>query len=128
MDATESRLTDTEKANLALVKAYAEAFERRDLDKTLSLFSEDCVTISPYTENRSPVRTEGLAALRAKWEKGGWFAGEAAGEFADARTIIVRDEVALLVRTSGGRGYVDVFTFRDGKIVMKDHYIKHKRP
>jgi len=106
----------------SVVRAWVEAWNDRDLDAVMALYSEECVTESPLLlklgEGGSP-RLSGKAALRDYFARA--LASAGAIRFAPVH-LLVDGEVAILEydreAPHGGRpGVAERFIIRGGKIV-----------
>jgi len=120
---------------LALLDAFADAYNRHDVEGIMALMTEDCVFLSYFGPEACGERFAGRASVRRRVAAG-------LADFPDARW----DPVSHFV--SGNRGVsewtfrgtrrgttepierrgLDVFTFRDGKIQTKDTYQKWRQP
>jgi ketosteroid isomerase-like protein len=119
---------DPEAATLAAVRAFNEAFARRDADAVAACLTEDTVF-----ENTFPApdgeRFEGAAAVTGFWRQ--FFASTpsasfeaeevlAAGDRAVVRWVFRWDEPSGSGRVRG----VDLFRVRDGRVAEKLSYVK----
>ena len=112
--------------NVPFLKAFADAWNRHDLDSLMTHMTEDGVFISS-----SGTRAEGSEAVREAF-------ASVFASFPDARwdgdTHFVSGDRGvsewIFSGTDAEDGSVveergcDIFTFRDGKIVIKDTYLK----
>ena len=109
-----------------------DAFNRHDLDGILAFFADDAVFESPRGPEPYGTRYEGLEAVRAGLAKR--FEGIPDVHYGDDRHFVSADgtrgssEWTLTGTTVDGqrlevRG-CDLWTFRDGRIVVKDSYWK----
>ena len=115
-----------------LLGAFADAWNRHDVDAIVSIMTDDCVYQSSggseawgtRFSGRAEVRAGCLAALRdypdAQWRNATHFVAGDRGlshwTFTGTRGDGMRIEV----------DGCDVFTFRDGKIAVKDSYRKNR--
>ena len=108
---------------LAVVHAFTEAWDARDLEATLALVTDDAVFESARPGVHG-ARVAGIANLRAAWAAS--FAG-ASGAFEIEDTFAAGDRVVQLWRFLDGdrvvRG-VDVLRVRDGRVAEKFGYVK----
>jgi steroid delta-isomerase-like uncharacterized protein len=122
---TDAKLEDT-------LLAVLDGFNRHDLDAILEHFADDAVFESPRGPEPYGTRYEGRDAVRAGLAKR--FEGIPDVHYADDRHFVSADgsrgasEWTLTgTTTDGGRLRVrgcDLWTFRDGRIVVKDSYWK----
>jgi ketosteroid isomerase-like protein len=115
---------------LAMLEAIAQAFDRHDLDAIMAHFADDAVFESPRGPNPYGNRFSGRDAVREAFA--GRFAGIPDVRYGDDRHFVDGDrgasEWTLSGTTTDGqrievRG-CDLWTFRDGKVVVKDSYWK----
>ena len=117
-----------------VLQAFADAFNRHDLDAVMSFMTEDCVFESSAGPDICGTRDSGRDAVRAGF-------AEVLATFPDARwgnaRHFVQGERGVSewtftgTRADGTRVEVhgcDLFTFRDGKIALKDSYRKNRSP
>ena len=117
---------------LALLDAFADAWNRHDTDAILSMMTEDCV----FETSRGPDVKGTVYIGQGEVRRG---IDEVFTTFADARWnsprhFIARDRgvsewVFTATGTDGARVEVqgcDVFTFRQGKIAVKNSYRKQR--
>ena len=115
-----------------VLQAFADAWNRHDLDALMSFMTEDCVFESSAGPDVCGTRCVGHDAVRASY-------AEVWSTFPDAhwggaRHFVhgdrgVSEWTFTGTRADGGRVEVhgcDLFTFRDGKIALKDSYRKHR--
>ena len=115
-----------------LLKGFLDAFNRHDLDAIMAFFAEDAVFLSPRGSDPGGRRFEGKDRVRAglaarftgipdvhygddtHWACGNRGVSEwtLTGDLADGSRFEARG--------------VDVFHFRDGKIAVKDSYVKRR--
>jgi steroid delta-isomerase-like uncharacterized protein len=112
------------------LEAFADAWNRHDLDDLMSFMTDDCIFESSGGESACGTRYEGTEAVRIGYAKS-W------NDFADAQWNnthhFVRGDRGVSEWTftgtnaNGKRSEVagcDIFTFRDGKIFVKNSYRK----
>jgi steroid delta-isomerase-like uncharacterized protein len=115
-----------------VLQAVLDAFNRHDLDAILEHFADDAVFESPRGPEPFGTRSVGKDEVRAGLAKR--FAGIPDVHYGDDRHFVSGDgsrgvsEWTLTGTTADGehlevRG-CDLWTFRDGKIVVKDSYWK----
>ena len=114
------------------LKAYGDAWNRHDIDAIMGYMSDDCVFIVAGGKTAEGMRFEGADEVRkrflAVWET-----------FPDVRFENPRHFVSgdrglsqwtfAGTRSDGTRleaNGLDLFTFRDGKIWIKDSYLKNR--
>ena len=118
-------------AALKLLEAFAQAYNRHDVDAIMALMTRDCVFLSYFGSDPCGERFEGFEKVRQRVAAG-------LADFPDARW----DDLNHFV--SGNRGVsewtfrgtqrgttqsverrgLDVFTFKEGRIHIKDTYHK----
>jgi ketosteroid isomerase-like protein len=118
----------TESEARAVVEAFLEAFNRRDVDGIIALMSEDCVfeSASPAPDGK---RFVGQRAVREAWEQ--LFAGRQNVSFEGEETFVTGDRAVarwIMRWTADGkeehaRG-LDIFRVANGKIADKLAYVK----
>jgi ketosteroid isomerase-like protein len=122
--------TATSKVDLNFLESFCDAFNRHDLDALMDHMTEDCVfdaSAGPEAHGRRYVGREdvrrGFADVFATFPDGQWDEGRhlVAGDrglsewvFRGSKTDGTRVEV----------NGIDVFTFRHGKIAVKDSFRK----
>jgi reactive intermediate/imine deaminase len=122
-------------AALTLLDAFADAYNRHDVDAIMALMTRDCVFLSYFGPDSCGERFEGFEPVKRRVAAG-------LAEFPDARWGDLNHFV------SGNRGVsewifqgtrrataervercgLDVFTFKDGKIHIKNTYHKWRQP
>ena len=113
-------------ATLATVEAFNAAFHRRDVDGVMALMTDDVVF-----ENTEPApdgtRYQGALAVRDFWER--FFASTPQARFTTEDIFAAGDRCTVCWRFDwddrGGhvRG-VDVMTVCDGRVAVKQSYVK----
>ncbi len=119
---------------VTLLERFADAWNRHDLDALMSMMTDDCVFQASGGSGIDGQRSEGREAVRAAY-------GAVFDAFADARWSNPRHVIAgnrgvsewtfTGTHKDGTRvevGGCDLFTFRDGKIAVKNSYRKHRTP
>ena len=117
-----------------LLDRFADAWNRHDVDALMSMMTGDCVFQASAGPDADGQRSEGPPAVRAAYTA-------VFDAFPDAHWGGVRHFVAGTrgvsewtftgTRRDGARVEVtgcDLFTFRDGKIAVKNSYRKHRLP
>ena len=117
-----------------VLQAFADAWNRHDVDALMSFMTDDCVFESSAGTDVYGTRYAGAEAVRAGF-------AEVWGIFPDAHwrnpRHFVRGDRGVSewtftgTRTDGTRVEVhgcDLFTFRDGKILVKNSYRKNRPP
>ena len=115
-----------------VLQAFADAWNRHDLDALMAFMTEDCVFESSAGPDVCGTRCVGHDAVRASY-------AEVWSTFPDAhwggaRHFVhgdrgVSEWTFTGTRSDGGRVEVhgcDLFTFRDGKIALKNSYRKNR--
>jgi reactive intermediate/imine deaminase len=125
----------TETKTLELMEAFAAAYNRHDVDGIMELMTGDCSFVSYFGPDACGQRFDGCDAVRKRVTAG-------LHDFPDSRWEGVRHFCAgdrgvsewTFRGTKQGtseaieRRGCDVFTFRDGKIHIKDTYQKVRQP
>lgn len=121
--------------NLAILDAFAEAYNRHDVDAIMSFMTPDCSFVSFFGPDIDGEKFIGQEAVRKRVTAG-------LRDFPDSRWDDVRHFVDgdrgvtqwIFRGTRRGttelleRAGCDIFTFRDGKIHVKDTYQKMRQP
>lgn len=123
---------ETNEVTTELLEAFADAWNRHNVDDLMSFMTEDCVFESSGGEGTCGTRYEGTEAVRNGYAKA-W------KDFPDAQWNnahhFVRGNRGVSEWTftgtnaEGKRSEVngcDIFTFRDGKIQVKNSYRKNR--
>lgn len=127
-----SQMTDRDKVNL--LHAFAEAWNRHDVDALMSMMSSDCVFEASGGNAVNGERHEGQGAVRAAYA--GVFEQYPDAHWGNARHFVTDDRgVSEWTFTGtlkdGKRVEVagcDVFTFRNGEIAIKNSFRKNRPP
>lgn len=117
-----------------MLQAFADAWNRHDTDALMSFMSDDCVFEASAGAEATGTRYVGREAVRAGYSEvfatfpdahwGG------AGHFVQGNRG-VSEWTFTGTRSDGSRVEVngcDLFTFRDGKIALKNSYRKNRPP
>ena len=124
--------TDTDEVTVEFLEAFADAWNRHDVDDLMSFMTDDCVFESSGGDNQCGTRFEGAAAVREGYAKA--WADFPNARWNDARHFVqgnrgVSEWVFTGTNANGRRSEVagcDIFTFRDGKIRVKNSYRKNR--
>ncbi len=117
-----------------MLDRFAEAWNRHDLDALMSMMTDDCVFEASAGPQAAGRRSQGRQAVRAAY-------AAVFEAFPDAKWVGARHFVAgergvsewtfTGTQEDGRRVEVngcDLFTFRDGKIAIKNSYRKNRPP
>jgi steroid delta-isomerase-like uncharacterized protein len=116
------------------LQAFADAWNRHDVDTLMSFMTEDCVFETSAGAEVWGTRYVGSESVRAGFAE--VWATFPDAHWADARHVVAGDRgvsewTFTGTRTDGTRIEVygcDLFTFRDGKIARKNSYRKNRPP
>ncbi len=116
------------------LQAFADAFNRHDADAVVAFMTDDCVFEASAGPDMCGTRYAGREAVRAAFAE--VFAGFPDAHWGEARHFIqgargVSEWIFTGTRADGARVEVhgcDVFTFRDGRIAVKNSYRKNRPP
>ena len=117
-----------------VLQAFADAWNRHDVDALMSFMTDDCVFESSAGPGVCGTRYAGRAAVRAGFAE--VWATFPDAHWGGARHFVhgdrgVSEWTFTGTRADGTRVEVngcDVFTFRDGKIALKNSYRKNRPP
>jgi len=117
-----------------LLQAFADAWNRHDADGLMAFMSDDCVFESSAGADICGSRYVGTDAVRAGFVEVWQVFPDA--QWGNARHFVHRDRGVAEwtftgTRADGTRVEVhgcDLFTLRDGKIVLKNSYRKNRPP
>lgn len=117
-----------------MLQAFADAWNRHDVDALMSFMTEDCVFESSAGDEACGTQYLGSKAVRAGYAQA--LAAFPDAHWGNARHFVHADRgvsewTFTGTRADGTRVEVhgcDVFTFRDGKIVLKNSYRKNRPP
>ena len=117
---------------VATLAAFSAAWNRHDIDALMSYMTDDCVFQTAAGPDACGTRHVGVAAVRAAFESA-WL------NFPDAQWIndrhFVQQDLGISEWTFTGTAAdgsqveadgVDIFTFKDGKIQMKNVFRKNR--
>lgn len=116
------------------LQAFAEAFNRHDVDALMEFMAEDCVFESSAGDDACGARYAGREAVRASFAEVWKVFPDA--HWANARHFVhgdrgVSEWTFTGTKRDGSRVEVhgcDLFTFRNGKIALKNSYRKNRPP
>ena len=119
---------------VAMLQAFAEAWNRHDADALMSFMADACVFEASAGEDVCGTRYVGRDAVRAGYLE--VFAAFPDAHWGDARHFVhgdrgVSEWVFTGTRADGARVEVhgcDLFTFSGGKIALKNSYRKSRPP
>lgn len=122
----------TSEVTVATLNAFAEAWNRHDVDALMSFMSEDCAFESSAGSEVCGTRSVGHQAVRAAYVEVWTIFPDA--HWGNARHFVhgdrgVSEWTFTGTRMDGTRVEVhgcDLFTFRDGKISLKNSYRKNR--
>ena len=115
-----------------MLQAFAEAWNRHDLDALMSFMTEDCVFEASAGVDVCGTRFVGRESVRAGFAE--VWATFPDAQWRDARHFVLEDRgvsewTFTGTRADGTRVEVngcDLFTFRDGRISLKNSYRKSR--
>jgi taurine dehydrogenase small subunit len=124
----------TQGARLQLLENFANAWNRHDIDAILAMMTTDCVFDASGGPAVNGTHYEGQEAVRAAFQQ--VFDTYPDAQWAGARHFVAGDRGVSEwtfsgTRADGSRLEVhgcDLFTFRDGKIAVKNSYRKNRPP
>ena len=116
------------------LNAFADAWNRHDIDALMSFMTDDCVFEASAGPEICGTRSQGRAAVHAAFSEV-WVTFPDA-RWGDARHFVSGDRGVSEWTFSGTRhdgtrvevNWCDLFTFRDGKIAVKNSYRKNRPP
>jgi steroid delta-isomerase-like uncharacterized protein len=119
---------------LALLDRFADAWNRHDLDALMSMMTDDCVFEASAGPEVAGQRSEGKPAVRAAYAA--VFDTFHDAHWANARHFVagsrgVSEWTFTGTHNDGRRVEVngcDLFTFREGRIAIKNSYRKNRPP
>jgi steroid delta-isomerase-like uncharacterized protein len=117
-----------------VLQAFADAWNRHDVDALMSFMSDDCAFEASAGPDICGTRAVGPAAVRAAYAE--VFATFPDAHWGDARHFVCGDRGVSEWTFTGTRGDgtrvevrgCDLFTFRGGKIALKNSYRKNRPP
>lgn len=125
--------TEDRSATVALLEAIGDAFNRHDLDALMRHFADDCIFDMPAGPEIHGTRVSGKAAVRQAFADlfaavpdihwaplNNWVSGNmGCSEWHRTGTTTAGERQDWLG--------LDLFTFRDGKVIKKDSYFKIRK-
>jgi len=133
MTQTINAQTGTEnKPTIAILDSFANAFNAHDADRILSFMTDDCVFEASAGPNVDGEKFVGKEAVKKAFED--VFKNYPNAHWANARHFIAGDRavsewIFTGTKPDGSKVEVtgcDLFTFRDGKIFIKNSYRKNR--
>jgi steroid delta-isomerase-like uncharacterized protein len=124
----------TNEVSPQFLEAFADAWNRHDAAALMSFMTPDCVFESSAGPDVSGTRYQGAAAVRAGYAQV-WTTFPDA-HWGDGKHFVCGDRGVSQWTFTGTAGDgtrvevhgCDLFTFRDGKIALKDSYRKNRPP
>ena len=115
-----------------MLQAFADAWNRHDVDALMSFMTDDCVFEASAGSDACGTRYAGREAVRAAFAE--VFATFPDAQWANARHFVcdergVSEWTFTGTKADGSRVEVDgcdLFTFRDGRISLKNSYRKNR--
>ena len=114
-----------------MLEEFGDAWNRHDVDAIMRFMADDCVFETTAGPEPCGKRYEGRPRVREAFAR--VFAMFPDARFGDARHFVAGDRGLSEWRFTGTRDGVkvevdgcDVFTFREGKIVVKSSYFKQR--
>ena len=125
-------MSDETRSTIAAVERFNEAFNRHDVDAVMAAMTDDCVFEASAGPEVAGQRCEGRHAVRAAYAA--VFETFHDAQWANPRHLIVGNRgvsewTFTGTRADGTRMEVDgcdLFTFRGGKIAVKNSYRKNR--
>lgn len=122
----------TDEVTLEFLQAFADAWNRHDVDALMSFMTDDCIFESSGGDEACGTRFEGAEAVRSGYARAWQDFPDA--QWNDARHFVhgnrgVSEWTFTGTNANGARSEVqgcDIFTFRDGKILVKNSYRKNR--
>lgn len=116
------------------LQAFADAWNRHDADALMSFMTEDCVFEASAGAEECGTRYVGQQAVRSAYAE--VWATFSDAHWGDARHLVLGDRgvsewIFTGTRADGSRLEVrgcDLFSFRGGKIAVKNSYRKNRPP
>lgn len=126
-------MTNSKTPTIEFLEAFGEAWNDHDADRIMAAMTDDCIFETGGGESAWGDRHEGAVAVRARVEQVWREIPDVS--FDEARHFISGDRgcsewILRGTRTDGTAVEVagcDLFTFRDGKILVKSSFLKNRR-
>ena len=123
---------ENDEVTVEFLEAFADAWNRHDVDALMSFMTDDCVFEASGGEDVCGTRYEGSEEVRKGYSKAWKDFPDA--KWNDARHFVLGNQgVSYWTFTGtnpeGKKSEVtgcDIFTFRDGKILVKNSYRKNR--
>ena len=117
-----------------LLDRFADAWNRHDLDALMAMMTDDCVFAASAGNDVDGQRSQGKQAVRAAYAA--VFEQFPDAHWGNAKHFVAGDRgvsewTFTGTRSDGARVEVngcDLFTFRDGRIAVKNSYRKNRPP
>ena len=127
-------MTSNQHVTVEQLEAFADAWNRHDIDALMSFMTDDCVFESSAGPDMFGTRYVGADAVRAGYAEVWRLLPDA--HWGNARHFVAGDRgvsewTFTGTKDDGSRIEVhgcDLFTFRDGRIALKNSYRKNRPP
>jgi steroid delta-isomerase-like uncharacterized protein len=124
----------SDEVSVEFLQAFADAWNRHDVEDLMSFMTDDCIFESSAGDQACGARYEGVDAVRKGYAKAWKDFPDA--QWNDAHHFVkgnrgVSEWIFTGTHADGKRVEVagcDIFTFRDGRIVIKNSYRKNRPP
>ena len=124
----------SDEVSVEFLQAFADAWNRHDVEDLMSFMTDDCIFESSAGDQACGTRYEGVDAVRKGYAKAWEDFPDA--QWNDAHHFVkgnrgVSEWIFTGTHADGKRVEVagcDIFTFRDGRIVIKNSYRKNRPP
>jgi steroid delta-isomerase-like uncharacterized protein len=124
----------SDEVSVEFLQAFADAWNRHNVEDLMSFMTDDCVFESSAGDQACGTRYEGVDAVRKGYAKAWKDFPDA--QWNDAHHFVngdrgVSEWIFTGTHADGKRVEVagcDIFTFRDGRIVIKNSYRKNRPP
>jgi ketosteroid isomerase-like protein len=134
MSQAKTKSTDQDKLMVSILDGFANAFNAHDPDKIMSYMTDDCIFEASAGPDANGEKFVGKSAVKKAFE-------DVFKNFPDAKWInphhfvsgnrAVSEWIFTGTKPDGSKVEVtgcDLFTFRDGKIYIKNSYRKNRPP
>ena len=123
---------ESDEVSVEFLEAFADAWNRHDVDDLMSFMTDDCIFESSAGVDECGTRYEGAAAVRKGYSRA--WADFPDAQWNNAHHFVrgnrgVSEWVFTGTNAEGKRSETsgcDIFTFRDGKILVKNSYRKNR--